>query len=237
MILNVKDLDAGEMDNLLFLTETKAFVLSPTRYQYQIPNAFQELLARPFGRSTVLVFSVLSRALDNYKERLQSLINMTHKIELEFSYAEYRALALEFVRLSDRAEEFYDLLLRLQEARYQQVQTSYISFYYGVLLAESLSLQGRCRRRLNVITDLRRDHDSLATEETNRKIVQLNEVVRRLTAITVILMLPTLIASHFGMNFVYMPELKIPWAYPAVIAFQLITAGVAFLVFRKIKWL
>jgi Mg2+ and Co2+ transporter CorA len=139
--------------------------------------------------------------------------------------------------LSDRAEEFYDLLLRLQEARYPQVQTGYLSFYYGVFMAESQSLQGRCRRRTSVLTDLRRDHDSLATEETNRKIVQLNEVVRRLTAITVILMVPTLIASHFGMNFVYMTELRVPWAYPAVILFQLLTIAVSFIIFRRIKWI
>jgi len=50
-------------------------------------------------------------------------------------------------------------------------------------------------------------------------------------------MLPTLIASHFGMNFQYMPELSVAWAYPAVIAIQVILMGVGLILFRKIGWL
>jgi len=75
------------------------------------------------------------------------------------------------------------------------------------------------------------------TEELNERIVKLNDVVKKLTAITVILMLPTLIASHFGMNFAYMPELKMAWAYPAVIFFQIVFMGIGFLLFRRIGWL
>ena len=41
----------------------------------------------------------------------------------------------------------------------------------------------------------------------------LNVVVKRLTAFTVILMIPTLIAGIYGMNFLYMPELAWPFGY------------------------
>jgi Mg2+ and Co2+ transporter CorA len=42
----------------------------------------------------------------------------------------------------------------------------------------------------------RKHHDARQTNELNLKIANLNDVARKLTAITVILMLPTLIASH-----------------------------------------
>jgi magnesium transporter len=50
-------------------------------------------------------------------------------------------------------------------------------------------------------------------------------------------MLPTLIASHFGMNFQYMPELSIWWAYPVVIGAQVAIIVAFVIVFRKIGWL
>ena len=77
----------------------------------------------------------------------------------------------------------------------------------------------------------------LATEELNQRIVKLNDVVKKLTAVTVILMLPTLIASHFGMNFVNMPELKSAWGYPSVIISQVLLMGAGIMIFRKIGWL
>ncbi len=67
--------------------------------------------------------------------------------------------------------------------------------------------------------------------------LKLNDAVKKLTALTVILMLPTLIASHFGMNFAFMPELNLWWAYPAVVVFQIVFMGIGFAIFRKIGWL
>jgi len=77
----------------------------------------------------------------------------------------------------------------------------------------------------------------LATEELNNRIIKLNEVVKRLTAIAVSLLMPTLIAGHFGMNFQFMPELRVSWAYPAVIAGQIAIMVAGIIIFRKIDWL
>lgn len=45
-----------------------------------------------------------------------------------------------------------------------------------------------------------------------------NEIVKRLASWAAILALPTMIASFYGMNFSYMPELKWHYGYPAVLA-------------------
>jgi magnesium transporter len=56
----------------------------------------------------------------------------------------------------------------------------------------------------------------------------LNQVVKRLTAVTVLIMVPTLIAGIYGMNFFFMPELELPYGYPAVLLGMLgITIGLA----------
>ena len=46
----------------------------------------------------------------------------------------------------------------------------------------------------------------------------LNAIMKRLTAFTVVLMVPTLIAGIYGMNFDLMPELRWPFGYPLALA-------------------
>ncbi|MCB1665509.1 MAG: magnesium/cobalt transporter CorA [Pseudomonadales bacterium] len=66
---------------------------------------------------------------------------------------------------------------------------------------------------------------------------RMNEIMKVLTIFASIFMPLTFIAGIYGMNFQYMPELSIRWAYPAVMAVMaLIGVGLAFY-FRWKKWL
>ena len=237
LLVNVKEYNGRSPNNMLLLTDTDALLYSQDPPSLKEVKEFAPILAKPFGKSTALVMVTLSQVLERHKEYLEALMARMARVEEKFEHSEYRDLSVEFERLGDRLEEFHDLLIRLQERKYKQIQTVYVSFDYRVLIAESLSLQSRARRRSTYLKDLRQDHEIMATEDLNHRIVQLNEDVKRLTAITVILMLPNIIAGHFGMNFTHMPELKEPWAYPAVIVFQLVLVAVGVLIFRKMKWL
>jgi Mg2+ and Co2+ transporter CorA len=237
MLMNIKEYDSEKPDNLLFLTEDKIFICSQNAPSVAAVKAFEDVLQRSFGRTTIVAFLLFNQLLEKHIQKLEVLTRSTRKLEEEFDHEVYRALSLEFERFTDRVEEFYDLILGLQARRYKYVETQYIAFDYRVLLAESQSLQARCRRRLSFIRDLRQDHEMKSTEELNTKIVRMNDILKKLTSITVILMLPTLIASHFGMNFLNMPELKIGWVYPVVIGVQFAIMGVFFFIFRKIGWL
>ena len=64
----------------------------------------------------------------------------------------------------------------------------------------------------------------------------LNVVVKRLTAFTVILMIPTLIAGIYGMNFLYMPELAWPFGYALALAAMATSMIVAYIYFRRHDW-
>ena len=65
----------------------------------------------------------------------------------------------------------------------------------------------------------------------------LNHVVNRLTGVTIILMVPTLIAGIYGMNFENMPELAWQWGYPAVRGLMASVCGFLYFTFRKNHWL
>lgn len=238
LFLNIKEYGSERPDNMLFLNDNYAYALSDiSPGQLEVYKDFEDILPKPYGKTTVLCLLIIDKVEDNHKARLDSFIRRAKQIEGNFEHVQYRDLSLEYERLGDRLEELHDLLLRLQERYYKQVETQLISFDYRVLLAESASLQARCRRRAGSLRELRQEHEIQATEELNHRIVRLNDVVKKLTAITVILMIPTLIASHFGMNFTYMPELKVPWVYPAVVIFQFVFMGIGFWLFRRIGWL
>ena len=64
----------------------------------------------------------------------------------------------------------------------------------------------------------------------------LNVIVKRLTAFTVILMIPTLIAGIYGMNFDFMPELNWALGYPVALAAMAAAMLGAFLYFRAHDW-
>src|SRR5207237_3262578 len=86
--------------------------------------------------------------------------------------------------------------------------------------------------------DLQRDLLSSAMESylsvtSNR----LNQTMRTMTALTIGLMVPTLIAGIYGMNFRYMPELEWPFGYASALALMAVVGGALLLVFKRIGWL
>lgn len=66
---------------------------------------------------------------------------------------------------------------------------------------------------------------------------RMNQVMKRLTSISTILMSVTLIAGIYGMNFVFMPELR--WRYGYVFALlSMVAVGVALYIYlKKVKWI
>jgi magnesium transporter len=63
----------------------------------------------------------------------------------------------------------------------------------------------------------------------------LNVVMKQLTLISIILMIPTLIASIFGMNVPNYLENSM-WAMPSIIVFSLVLSIIGVLSFRKRHW-
>ena len=66
---------------------------------------------------------------------------------------------------------------------------------------------------------------------------KMNEVMKVLTIIATIFIPLTFIASIYGMNFKYIPELEWHWGYPAIL-FVMVAVGISMLAFfRRKRWL
>jgi len=64
-----------------------------------------------------------------------------------------------------------------------------------------------------------------------------NRIIKLFTVVTVIFMPPTLIASMYGMNFNFMPELKWAFGYPFAGTLMFLSSALTLLFFRRKKWL
>lgn len=66
---------------------------------------------------------------------------------------------------------------------------------------------------------------------------RMNKVIKVLTIISTIFIPLTFIVGVYGMNFRFMPELEIPWAYPVVLGGMSVIALGMLLFFKRRRWI
>lgn len=67
--------------------------------------------------------------------------------------------------------------------------------------------------------------------------IEQNQVIKIFTVVTVVFMPPTLIASVYGMNFMFMPELNWVTGYPFAIGLMVFSSMIFLWYFKRKKWL
>lgn len=67
--------------------------------------------------------------------------------------------------------------------------------------------------------------------------IEQNKIIKLFTVVTVAMMPPTLIGTIYGMNFEYMPELKLHYAYPIVLLVMIASTILPIVYFKKKGWL
>ena len=63
------------------------------------------------------------------------------------------------------------------------------------------------------------------------------EQARKISGWAAILFAPSLVTGVYGMNFAFMPELQLPWAYPVALVVMLATSVTLFAIFKSRHWL
>ena len=121
-----------------------------------------------------------------------------------------------------------DLALSLRQFEGEFINTKNTPYFQDVL--------GHLMR-LNEQTDLLRDMVATAFEEYLSILSNnLNEIMKRLTALTVVLMVPTLIAGIYGMNFKFIPVSTNPSGFYTILVFMIFLTTALIYYFRKKKW-
>ena len=66
--------------------------------------------------------------------------------------------------------------------------------------------------------------------------IEQNAIIKIFSVAAVAFMPPTLVASIYGMNFEFMPELAQEWGYPVALGLMVLSAVIPLLYFRKKGW-
>ena len=95
-----------------------------------------------------------------------------------------------------------------------------------------IGLLGMAFNTVNIYSDiLTGTMDAFASIISNN----VNAIMKRMTSLSITLMIPTLIASFYGMNVdIHLEEM--PYAFALIILCSVVLSTLAFIVFRKIKW-
>ena len=67
--------------------------------------------------------------------------------------------------------------------------------------------------------------------------IQQNQIIKIFSIAAVVFLPPTLVASSYGMNFEFMPELSWPFGYPLAILLMVLSAISPYLYFKRKGWL
>ena len=183
-----------------------------------------------------LAWALLDAVIDHYFRVIEgvdeTIAAIDEKLQVDTDAvepAELYALKKEVSalhRLVRPIREIATVLLRSDSA----LMTDYSRPYYRDLYDHALHVLESAEDLRELAGALR---DFYLTAVSNR----MNEVMKVLTSFATIFMPVTFLAGIYGMNFEVMPELKWPWAYPALIGIFLVIAGVMFVFFRRKKWI
>lgn len=67
--------------------------------------------------------------------------------------------------------------------------------------------------------------------------IEQNQIIKTFSIAAVVFLPPTLIASIYGMNFQFMPELNWPWSYPVALVLMILSAITPYWYFKRKGWL
>ena len=183
-----------------------------------------------------LLYALLDEVVDGYFDVVERFEDETEGVEEQVFADEVpediqerifllKKQVLQFRRLVMPLREVLDLVQ--EEPR---VVTATLAAYYRDVADHVI-------RTLEFIDNVRELLTSALEAHLSQASTRLNVVMKQLTAWASIILVPTLIAGIYGMNFRHMPELNWLLGYPFALGLMAVSAFTLFTAFRRRGWL
>lgn len=115
-----------------------------------------------------------------------------------------------------------------------RTEDSYIQEHNKQFLRDLQDLAVQCTDAIELYNNLVSDQLNIYNSNMSNR---MNEVMKTLTIFASVFIPLTFVAGIYGMNFEYMPELKMKYAYPVFWIVILLLSGGLFIYFKRKKWL
>jgi magnesium transporter len=215
---------------LVTLRYAPAFDLKPVLRRWERQ---QELTKEGGG---FLLYALLDEVVDGYFDVVERFEDDSESVEEGVFADETRPDIQERIfRLKKQVIEFRRLVMPLREVLdllqgEPRVVTAPLAAYYRDVADHII-------RVLEFIDNVRELLTTALEAYLSQVSNRLNMVMKQLTSWAAIILVPTLIAGIYGMNFRHMPELKWLLGYPFALGVMAVSAFTLFTVFKRRGWL
>lgn len=198
----------------------------------------KEFEARPpYHRTPAHVFhALLDHAVDQYFPALDRISEEIERYEDAVFANDVRARNLDAITQKRRLLQLRRNVLPLRDILTMLIHTEHHSFFES----RSMYFRDVLDHVLRIIESIDIERDLLTglldvslAMGSNR----LNVVMKKMTVISTVLMTASLIAGIYGMNFHYIPELRMPQGYFFALGGMVVAALAELAVFRRLGWL
>ena len=183
-----------------------------------------------------LMLQILDQIVEDYERHLtaisKQITSVRNRLRVEqISNRDF----IQFVTIEDELNDFLSalvptntLLKRLLIGRQMKLFEEDKELIEDLLLSNEQSIES-AKSNIKTIVSIREAYSTIATNN-------LNQIIRALTSITVILTIPTIISSMYGMN-VGLPLSGDPDAFWIIVSVISLVAAILIIMFKKFKWL
>jgi magnesium transporter len=183
------------------------------------------------------LYAICDFIVDNYLPVVQGFEAELEELESAVFEQNYRRETIQ--RLYDLKKELVKLRLAVAPMQdiLNQLMRAYPDLIHDEMRAYFRDVYDHARRANETIDTVR--EMLTAAMNVNLALVSVgqNEVVKKLAGWAALVAAPTLIASWYGMNFQYMPELDDTYSYPVLILITLAVVLGLYRMLRRARWL
>jgi magnesium transporter len=183
--------------------------------------------------------AIMDRMVDEYMPLIDRFDDQIENIEtqiLEGTTRSDRVVIPRIIRIKRslqllRRTTIYqrEILLRLARAEFDEIPEELVPFYRDVY--------DHFARVTELVDSYRELVTSLLEAQFSMQSNRMNEIMKRLTITSTIMLPLSLIAGIYGMNFKHMPELEWRYGYPAALGLMAVVAASILAFFRAKRWI
>ncbi len=183
-----------------------------------------------------LMLQIFDQIVDHYESRLNRISRQIKGIRARLKVEEItNSDFVNFVTVEDVLNEYLSALMptnsilrRLLISRHLKLFADDQDMIEDLLLNNEQSV-AVCKSNLKTIVNIREAYSTIMTNNLNR-------VIRLLTVLTVIISVPTLISSIYGMN-ISLPYAESAGVFKFIFIFSILVSLLLLLIFKRRKWL
>jgi magnesium transporter len=178
------------------------------------------------------LYAIMDFVVDNYRPSVSSVEAQLDKVDEQILRADSGAGSLrkiyelkrELMALRRAVQPLLEVCEQLQNLRTPLIAEEARPYFRDVY--------DHVKRAFESLESMREVLNTALSVNVGLITMRQNEVVKQLAGWGALLAVPTLIASVYGMNFEYMPELQWTYGYPVAIG---LIVGVCSLLYRRLK--